>query len=439
MSLSWKNWSRSVKVNPEQIAYPANEEELAQLIRECAETGKTPRVAGSGHSFTALMADATVVISLDKMTGLIDVDPEARTATAWAGTRLKDLGEMLHTHGLAMENLGDIDVQSLAGAISTGTHGTGTAFGTIATQVIGLTLVTARGEILTCSEGMYPEIFKAAQVSLGSLGIITRITLRLKPAYKLKYVSKKEKLGDVLDRLEQYKRRNRNFEFYWFPYTDTVQTKEMNLTDESPKKHGIGKWFNDIFLENGVFGLLSNISRFIPGTSAAMSKVTAWGAGTSSDVSWSHQVFATPRYVKFQEMEYNVPTEHFATVLQEIAAMIHAQKVRVHFPIECRWVTADDIWLSPAYQRESAYIAVHMFKGMPHRAYFDAVETIVKKYGGRPHWGKMHFQSPAELAQLYPKWEDFHRIRRELDPEGVFLNPYLRKLFGEVRMPTPAP
>lgn len=431
MSATWKNWSSSVRFRPDEIAWPETEAELAELILRCKAEGKSVRVVGAGHSFSPLVSDAQMLISLDRMTGLIEADRESRTATVWAGTRLKALGEMLYAEGLAMENLGDIDVQSVAGAISTGTHGTGVQFGTIATQVIGITLITAVGEVLTCSESMYPEIFKAAQVSLGCLGIITRVSLRLEPAYKLEYTSKKAKLDEVLNDLESYRQRNRNFEFYWFPFTNTVQTKEMNKTQEPPKKHGLGKWFNDIFMENGVFWLLSKISRFIPGTSAGISKISAWGISSGTDVSWSHQMFATPRYVKFQEMEYNIPADNFADALREIAKTIEEQKIRVHFPIECRWVAPDDILLSPAYKRDSAYIAVHMYKGMPYEGYFEAMETILKKYGGRPHWGKMSTMSKDEFAERYPKWNEFQRIRKELDPEGLFLNPYLKKVFGE--------
>ena len=429
MGIQWKNWSGSVNFQPETLAFPTNEAEVAELVQHGLAESKTIRVVGAGHSFSPLVDQAQILVSLDKMTGLIEADQTALTATVWAGTRLKVLGEILHEHGMAMENLGDIDAQSVAGAISTGTHGTGIALGTIATQVLGITLVTGKGEILTCSASMHPEIFKAAQISLGSLGIITRLTLRLVPAYKLKYTSKKANLSDVLAKLGSYKQQNRNFEFFWFPYTQTVQTREMNLTQDPPIKGGIGKWLNDIVLENGIFWLLSQVSRFIPATSIAISKVSAWGISAGKKTSWSHQVFATPRYVKFQEMEYNIPAEHFQDVLLEIEKTILEKKFRVHFPIECRWVKADDIWLSPAYGRDSAYLAVHMYKGMPYQEYFAAMEAIFKKYDGRPHWGKMNRLQAQDAEARYPKWPDFQKIREDLDPKGVFLNPHLKKLF----------
>ena len=431
MSTNFKNWSTAVQFTPAQIQYPGSEEELAALLKKCAANKWTPRVVGAGHSFTPLVSTNGVLISLDKLSGLIAADKENLTAEVFAGTRLKELGQILYAEGMAMENLGDIDVQSVAGAVSTGTHGTGINFGTIATQIIGLTLVTAKGDIISCSETENREIFKAAQISLGVIGIITRIKLRLLPSYKLKYISAKAKLDDVLAKLEDYKQNTRNFEFYWFPFTQTVQTKEMNITDEAPKKGGLGKWFNDIFLENGVFWILSKISRFIPGTSKTVSKIAAWGVSAGTNISWSHEVFATPRLVRFQEMEYNIPQENFSKAIKEIEKTIAERNFRVHFPIECRWVKADDIPLSPAYGRDSAYIAVHMYKGMPYKEYFEAMETILKKYGGRPHWGKMHTQTAVALSKSYPKWDEFHQVRKQLDPEGLFLNDYLKELFGE--------
>lgn len=430
MSAVYRNWSSSVVFRPAEILLPNSEAEVRDIVLRCVAEGKRLRVVGSAHSFTALIETEQVLVSLDNLQGLIQADKEALTAEVWAGTKLKALGEILHKEGMGMENLGDIDVQSIAGALSTGTHGTGVDFGTLATQLLEVTFVAASGEIITCSETLNPEYFQAARISLGALGVITRLKLRLKPAYKLKYASKKQKLREVLDQLDAYKSRNRNFEFYWFPFTDTVQTKEMNLTDEAAKPGGIGQWFNDIFMENGVFWLLSKISRFIPGTSKAVSRISAWGISTGTSVAWSHQVFATPRYVRFQEMEYNLPQEHFRDALLEIQALIDEKQFRVHFPLECRFVAADDIWISPAYGRKSAYIAVHMYKGMKYKEYFDAIEAVLKKYDGRPHWGKMHNMTAEECAERYPKWQDFQRVRQQLDPKGMFMNPYLERLFG---------
>jgi FAD-linked oxidoreductase len=362
--------------------------------------------------------------------GITAVDEANSTVTVLGGTSLKWLGEALLQCGLAQENLGDIDVQTITGAISTGTHGTGVRFGTLATQVAGLTLVTAAGEVLELSPERDPDTFRAAQVSLGTLGVLAAVTLRVVPAKRLRYQTKRETLQSCLDHLEEYKRDNSHFEFFWLPYTKWTQAKFTNETDAKPTGSNLWSEFNRIALENGLFWLLSEGARIAPPLSSTVSKISALGIAPTTAVDYSHRIYATPRAVRFQEMEYNVPAERFSLVLREIEACINKNRFRVHFPIECRFVRGDDIWLSPAYGRDSAYIAVHMYKGMPYKEYFAAVEEIFQRYEGRPHWGKMHTQTAATLATRYPRWEDFLRVRARLDPTGVFLNDYLRGLFG---------
>jgi FAD-linked oxidoreductase len=389
------------------------------------------RVAGAGHSFTPLAQTGGVLVSLERYTGLERVDIAARQATARAGTTIKALGDRLFTERLAQENLGDIDVQSIAGAISTGTHGTGVTLGSISTQVVGLTLVTAAGDVLECSERQNHEIFKAAQVSLGALGIIAAVTLQLLPAYRLEYVWRRQTLDECLENIETYKRENRNFEFFWLPYSDGALTKRMNVTDEPARPKNALRRFNELALENGAFWAFSELCRRFPAVSPQVGALLGKLISGGRDVNYSHKIFATPRMVKFQEMEYSLPAENFVAAMRAIEACIRRNRFLVHFPIEGRFVRADDIYLSPASGRDSAYIAVHMYKGMPYGAYFDALEAILRSYGGRPHWGKMHSLTARELRPLYPRWDDFQAVRRQLDPDGLFLNAYLRALLGE--------
>ncbi|HLI69138.1 MAG TPA: D-arabinono-1,4-lactone oxidase [Ktedonobacteraceae bacterium] len=426
----WQNWSASVKSAPKEIVRPAGLEELARLIGAYSREGRHVRVVGAGHSFTPLVYSDDVLISLDKMQGIESVDAEKDRVAVWGGTRLRKLGDDLLVKGLAQENLGDIDVQSIAGAISTGTHGTGTRFGTISTQVVGLTLVTGNGEILECSEEKNPEIFKAAQTSFGVLGIIAKVTLRVVPARRLHYRGHRERLSKVLANLERYKQENSHFEFFWFPNTDWVQAKFINETEEPVSKTSFLGTLNKIVLENWVYWVLSEMCRLVPSFSTTASKISAAGVASIDEVNYSHRLFATPRMVRFQEMEYNLPAEHLPTVLQQVREIIKKEGINVHFPVECRFVKGDDIWLSPAYQRDSAYIAIHMYKGMPYAEYFRQAEAVYQNYQGRPHWGKMHTQDYRTFAQLYPRWNDFLRIRRRLDPQGVFLNDYLRAMLG---------
>jgi FAD-linked oxidoreductase len=422
----WQNWSGSVHCNPAATVLPRSIEELAQIVADCSRTGRRLRVAGSGHSFTPLAATDDVMVSLKNLTGLDEsVGKQRDRVTALAGTRLKDLGQALFDHSLAMENLGDIDEQSLAGAISTGTHGTGINFGSIATQVIGLTLVTAGGQIVECSEQSNRDLFKAAQVSLGALGIIARVTLRVQPSYRLRRESRRAVLDECLANLDLHKQNNRNFEFFWFPYSDYCQAKFLNQTTEPPTR--INRWSR--MMENRVFLVLSELCRLMPGICRPISRFSAWSIPSVVEVNYSQLVYPTPRLVRFQEMEYNLPVGHFVEAIREIRASIDRNRFAVHFPVECRFVRADDIWLSPASARDSAYIAVHMYRGMPYQEYFAAIEKIFQQYEGRPHWGKLHTMNANQLAAAYPHWHDFLRLRAELDPNGIFLNPYLEGLF----------
>ncbi len=440
MTEHWSNWSGSVQGNPRQIIRPQSVEELARLVGAFGREGRQVRVVGAGHSFTPIAQTDDILISLDDLQGIESLDADVGSAVVLGGTKLKRLGETLFAHRLAQENLGDIDVQSIAGAISTGTHGTGIRFGTLATQVEGLTLVTANGELLECSLTQHPDIFKAAQVSLGMLGVIAKVKLRVVPAKKLHYLGQRKRLSECLEHLEEYQQDNSHFEFFWFPYTDSVQAKFINETNNAEvSKNNLWSEFNKVVLENDVYWLLSETCRLRPKLCKAISRISASSIATVDEVNYSHRIFSTPRAVRFQEMEYNIPREHTKAVITEIQQCIEEQQFNVHFPVECRFVRADDIWLSPAYQRESAYIAVHMYRGMPYHDYFEHIEAIFRRYQGRPHWGKMHTRTANELAALYPRWHDFRRVRAELDPQGMFLNDYLRTLFAaETSTSTPA-
>jgi len=426
----WSNWSGLVKCQPKRIERPTSEQDLVALVRSCVAKGGVLRPVGAGHSFTPLVQSDQVLVDLDNMSGLVHVDREGLRAQVRAGTNLKQLGQMLFEQGLAQENLGDIDVQSIAGAVSTGTHGTGPRFGVIATQITSLTLVNGLGEVVSCSAEDKPDLFAAARVSLGSLGIISEIGLKLTPAYKLKYISRRALLSETLANLEGYAEGHRNFEFYWFPHTDRVQLKLIDKTQEPNSGLGLGKKLNDLLLENAAFWGLSQLCRWVPGTCKPVAKLCAAVVGQGSRVDQSHRIFATRRMVRFQEMEYNLPRKHLEEVMRKVYALVERRGYRVHFPLECRFVASDDIWLSPAHGRDSAYVAVHMLKGMPYDTYFRELQEIFLAYDGRPHWGKWHDQGPKFFAASYPRWHEFLALREKMDPKRVFLNPYLKDLFG---------
>ncbi|WP_054025682.1 D-arabinono-1,4-lactone oxidase [Bacillus sp. FJAT-28004] len=426
---SWTNWSGSVIADPELIRYPKTIDEVVEIVRnECLKRGKYLRVVGSAHSFTAVAASDQVLMSLDGMQGLVSVDAAQQTAVVWAGTKLKRLGELLHEEGLAQENLGDIDVQSIAGAISTGTHGSGVRLGSMATQVIGITVVNGLGEVMECTLQSHPELFRALQVSLGTLGIIVQVKLRLRKAYVLSYESKRMALTDCLTSLPHFIKENRHFEFFWFPYAETCQVKLMNEADDPIPTNKVLEYVNEKLIENTLFGLLSGFCKIIPTASATISRLSASSVPVMTKANFSHRIFATERTVRFNEMEYSLPKEAMTSVIREMREAMERERFHVHFPIECRYVAADDIWLSPAYGRDSAYIAVHMYKGMPYKRYFEVMEQIFLRYEGRPHWGKMHTLKAANLVKRYPQWQEFAEIRKQMDPNDLFMSPYLREL-----------
>ena len=428
--MKWTNWSGSVQANPELVSYPKTEEAISKLVQQAAESKKRIRVVGSGHSFTPLVASNQIFISLDKLQGVIEIDAEKKEAEIWAGTKIKALSKVLFEAGLAQENLGDVDVQSIAGATATGTHGTGINFGNISTQIISMSFIDGQGNLVSCSESDKPDVFNAARISLGALGIITRVRLRLQSSYRVEYTERREDFDTCLSKVDDYIHQNRNFEFYWFPYSEHCQLKFMNETEKPAKINGFARFMNDFFVENVAFWTLCKIVYFFPKTRFKMGPLIGSFVSPRKNIHYSHLLYATIRLVKFQEMEYNVPLEVFPEVAQEIKKRITDKKHNTHFPTENRFVKGDDIWLSPAYKRKSAYIAVHVFKGMEYLRYFKDMEDIFKDYGGRPHWGKMHFRRAEELAELYPKWSDFMKVRERFDPQKIFLNDYLLELFG---------
>ena len=425
----FQNWGKTIDSTVQELIYPNSEDSLAEIVRSASKQGKNIRVVGSGHSWTHLVKTNQILVSLDDWQGELEVNKPMLQATVKAGTKLFRLSEFLFSNGMAMENMGDIDRQSIAGALSSGTHGTGIQFGVLANQLREITFVNGKGELVTCSPENNLPLFKAAQVSLGSLGIITRMKLQAVPAYHLRCVKKKESFDEVLAQIDKHKKENRNFELFWFPYSDTVATKYLNETKEPADQPGFGKYLVDVVYENGTFYMISELTRMFNGLAKSVSLLAAGGISSGVEIAPSHKIYASPRLVRFYEMEYGVPSEYGPEVLRKIRDFIAKEKINVHFPIEYRYVKGDDIYISPAHGRETCFISVHMYLGMPYKAYFDGLEKIFNQYDSRPHWGKMHTLTAKDLKPKYPKWDDFLNFREEQDPNGVFLNDYLKSIF----------
>lgn len=424
-----RNWAGNLRFTPSEVHTPLSEEEVMALVEHAARSGKKVRVAGTSHSWTPMIVSPDIFISLDRMQGIISINTEEGWIEVWAGTKLQRLNEELLAAGYALENMGDINVQSVAGALCTGTHGTGKNFGILATQLIGCTFINGKAELVQCGENENREIFRAVQVSLGTLGVITRMRLRIIPAFVLRYISKAGKLEEVLENFDQYVNAHRHFEFYWFPYTPTVQLKLVDETHEKVKGKSFWRQFDDVVIENIGYGVLSTFSKWFRFFTPLMCRISAAGFPKGTFIDQSHRIFATVRWVRFYEMEYNLPAENFQAAMREAVDTLHRKKYRVHMPFEVRYVKGDDIMISPANGRDSVYIAVHQIRGMEYEAYFRDMEHIFRKHGGRPHFGKMNTLSYHDFREIYPEFDRFCETRQQMDPEGLFLNDYLETLF----------
>jgi FAD-linked oxidoreductase len=424
----WSNWAGDQRCEPAAVERPSRVEEVVGAVERAVAARRGVRVAGSGHSFTpAVLTDATL-LSLDRMGALLDADPGSGLVRAEAGIRLHALSRGLAQHGLAMPNLGDIDEQSVAGAIATATHGTGVTLPNVSAQVRALRLVSARGTVVDVAGG---EELLAARVAIGALGVVTEVTLQTVPAFTLRGVDAPVALAEVLDGLDERVETHRHFEFFVFPHADTALTRTNDVVDEPPRPRPQWRaWVDDILLANRAFQLACVIGRAFPRAIPSLNRLATRLSGTSTRVDRSDRIFASPRLVRFTEMEYALPRAVAADAVRAIKAT--AERYAINFPIEVRFVAPDDALLSPAHQRETVYIAVHAFKGMAWGPYFRAVEAIADEHGGRPHWGKRHFQTAATLAPRYPGWERFAGVRARFDPDGVFSNAYTDRVLGAV-------
>ncbi|MEH6796025.1 MAG: D-arabinono-1,4-lactone oxidase [Rhodococcus sp. (in: high G+C Gram-positive bacteria)] len=433
---SWQNWAGNQHAFPSDRAEPTSADELRVVLAGAVERSRTVRCVGAGHSFTPIAVTDGVQISLDSLRGIESVvrdDDGSAQVTVLAGTRLRELTAQLWDLGLAMTNLGDIDEQSVAGAISTGTHGTGARFGGIATQVHALELMTADGRFVRCSRDENAELFDAARVSIGALGVITRVTLECVPAFALRAVEKPSTLTATLAELDVTVAAVDHFEFYWFPHTDRVLTKRNTRLPGDAVLRPLGKvrsYLDDELLSNTVFEGLNRLVTRVPALIPRLNAVSAQALSAREYTDRSYRVFASSRTVRFVEMEYAVPVADIGWVLGEVDRWLERSAISIAFPVEVRFAAADDIWLSTAYGRPTAYIAVHQYHRRDHREYFDAVEAICRSVGGRPHWGKLHSLGGDGLRDTYEHFDNFLRIRDSMDPGKLFGSEYLERLLS---------
>ncbi len=442
VAATWRNWAGNVTARPRRIASPGSATEVAAEICRAAADGLAIRMAGTGHSFTPTAVTDGVLLRPDRLTAIRTVDAAAGTVTVEAGCPLRVLNTELLARGLSLANMGDIQVQTVAGATQTGTHGTGRDVGGMAAQVAGLELALADGRIISCSadspsggisrpDGSPADVFRAARVGLGALGIVTAITFQVVPAFLLE--AREEPMGwsQVISRLDELTADNEHFEFYWFPHSEGCLTKRNNRTVGPARP--LPRWrylLDDELLSNSVFGVTCELGRAMPALIPAVNTVAARALGTRTYSDAAYRVFTSPRRVRFKEQEYAVPRAALSDVLGEVRALFQRRDWRISFPIEVRVTPPDDVWLSTAYGRDTAYIAIHVFHSAPHEQYFTDVEAVMTSVGGRPHWGKMHTRDAAYLAASYPRMAEFLAVRDLLDSERRFGNEYLRHVLG---------
>jgi FAD-linked oxidoreductase len=430
---TWHNWARTEKVRPKRVERPTSAEAVQRAVIAAGKAGMRIKAVGAGHSFTGIAVATGVQLDLLDLSGIIAIDEAAGRVTLAAGTRLHQLPALLAPYGLALANMGDIDRQSVSGATSTGTHGTGSAFGGLATQIVALTLVTGDGSLLRISETENAELLPAARLGLGALGIIVDLTVQCVPAFLLHAVEIAEPLDDIVDGFLERSAAVDHFEFYWFPHTQSALTKTNTRLPTDAARAPLprfGRWVDDELLANGFYRVTCGLGAAIPPLVPGFSRMAEKLSGRRDFTDLSPNVFVTNRSVKFREMEYAIPLANVPDALREVRALIAKRGWKISFPIEVRSSAADDIWLSTASGRATGYIAVHRYYREDPTEYFTAVEAIMRGFGGRPHWGKMHQQSAETLRSVYPHFDDFVAVRDRLDPERRFANRYLERVLG---------
>ncbi|MFE4018193.1 D-arabinono-1,4-lactone oxidase [Streptomyces sp. NPDC059101] len=428
----WRNWAGNVTARPARTVAPASTEELAAAIRAAATDGLPVKAAGTGHSFTPAAATDGLLIRPERLTGIRGIDRAAGTVTVAAGTPLKHLNQTLSAHGLSLTNMGDIMEQTVSGATSTGTHGTGRDSASIAAQITALELVTADGSVLRCSAEENPEVFAGARLGLGALGVVSELTLAVEPEFLLTAREEPMPFDEVTDRFDELVAENEHFEFYWFPHTGNCNTKRNNRSQGPAAPPGrVSGWIEDELLSNGVFQVACAVGRAVPAAIPGIAKISSRALSARAYTDIPYKVFTSPRRVRFVEMEYALPRTAAVEALGALKALVERSDFKISFPVEVRTAPADDIALSTASGRDTVYVAVHMYRGTPHQEYFGAAERIMTAHEGRPHWGKLHTRDAEYLAGVYPRFGEFTALRDRLDPERRFANGYLRQVLGE--------
>jgi FAD-linked oxidoreductase len=425
----WTNWAGNQRTSPVRTLTARDTEDVIAAVKTAAREGLRVRPTGSGHSFTGIGVPDGVALAAPSSPHLLRVD--GTRVRVPAGMTLRTLNPLLWARGLALPNLGDIDAQTVAGAVATGTHGTGAGHQGIAAGIRGLEMVLADGSAVTASATENPELFRHARVGLGALGVVTAVELETVPAFGLHARESARPLAELLESFDELAAAHDHVEFYWFPHTDLAATKVNDRTAEAgPTRGRAAEWVGDELLGNGAFEAVCRLGSRVPSLVPRLNRLLAGQMANTEYVDRSYRVFTSPRRVRFLEMEYAVPRAALREAFDGLRAAAARHAADVVFPVEVRVAGADDVPLSTASGRDTAYLAVHVYRGRPHEAYFSAVESVMTALGGRPHWGKLHTRTAAQLATSYPEFGAFVALRDRLDPEGRFTNAHLDRILG---------
>ena len=428
----WVNWSETQSCSPKQIVFPSTEKDLIDCVQFAIKSKMNIKVVGSGHSFVGAALTDGLLIDLSKYNQILNVDTDSRQVTVQVGKKLEDLNPEIWNHGLAMSDLSDIAYQSVAGAISTGTHGTGIGFGCLATQVVAARVISGEGEIIDCSPKQDSDLFGASVIGVGSAGILSTVTLQLEDAFNLHALEMPMPFDVVIDNQDQFVKDNEHFEYFCHPDLNVALTKRNNRTSKPGKSLSpFGRWYHDEFIT----GYLPKLTRLAKQAFPQLNKYLTHEimlVARDNYIDRSYSVFTSERKQYGCEMEYFIPRKNAKEALGRVLEFIKKSGLKISMPIEVRWSGADEFPISMCYGRETTSIAVHVEMGERYENYFVPVETIMMEYDGRPHWGKMHFQTSTTLAPLYPKWDEFQKARRILDPKGIFENDYTKRVFGQI-------
>lgn len=428
---AWQNWSRLERATPDQLVRPASADEVVDVVRRGLRDGRRVKMTGTGHSFTGIAAPVDIHLAPQALRGIVEVDRASMTVTVRAGTPLHELNASLTALGLSLHNMGDIADQTVAGAIQTGTHGTGGVKASLSDQVAGVELVDGTGELRRFGPG--DAEFDAVRLGLGALGVLISVTFEVEPLFGLEAHERPIGWSEALDSFEAIAAEAHHAEMYWFPHTDHLHLKVNHRIPSEDPTAPLGRlrgWLDDDFFANTAFGALQRVGDLRPTWRPRINELCGrlTSDRTYSDV--PHRVFTSPRRVVFREMEYAVPREVGVAALRACRSLIERNPWQISLPVEIRTAPADDLMLSAASGRDVMYLAFHVNARTDHRAYFTPVEALLREFGGRPHWGKLHTRSAPDLATAYPRWAEFLAIRDRLDPDRIFTNPYLDRVLG---------